>query len=99
MIYVFAIVLTHFLAGNPGLQHGEFDSVAASMNTLLVQGIFADQEDTIAKMLTLDWAYYFLFLLYMFLGSFTLMNMLIGVVCEIISETAAENREDALADA
>merc|ERR1719379_917885 len=44
-------------------------------------------------MLSLGWLYYILILLFMLIGSITLMNMLIGIVCEVLSNVAQEQQQ------
>jgi hypothetical protein len=86
-IYVFAIVFRELLTGT---QVGEdnFSSVPASMNFLLQQVVCGFDIDVAKSMLEAGWPFYVLFMLYAFLGSFTIMNMLIGVICQVVTDVA-----------
>jgi len=83
-IYVFAIAFTQLLAGGEGSE-GCFETVPQAMNCLLLNGVFSDQSSLITQMLDIHWAYYVGILIYMTIGSLTVLNMLIGVMCDVIS--------------
>merc|ERR1719277_1565411 len=84
IIYVFAILFTQLLSGTEA-GAGCFDNVPTSMNCLLLSGIFSDQADFVQKLLDADIMYYLLIMVYLILGSLVVMNMLIGVICEVVS--------------
>lgn len=91
-IYVFAIFFTQMLGERPDFE-GQFDTVLHGMNTLLVQGILADQADLINNMLATGSLYYWVILLYMLVAALTVANMLIGVICDLISKVSDEKQE------
>merc|ERR1740121_1009604 len=89
-MYVFAIIFTEVLQGEHA---GCFGSVFASMNCLLLNGIFADQASLIEQMLDKGFFYYILLLIFLVLASLTMLSMLVGVMCEVIGRTAEAERE------
>lgn len=95
IVYVFAVLFTQLLKGT-NVGKGCFENVPQSMNCLLLDGVFADQADFINKLLKYGLLYYFLILVYLVLGSLTVLNMLIGVICEVLSVTAQAEREENL---
>merc|ERR1719379_1650147 len=75
----------------------QFGSVALCMWTLGMDGTLMD---SIAQTLTslLDLGKYhvvFIFMIFMLLSAITVMNMLIGVLCEVVSAVAADEQEEA----
>jgi hypothetical protein len=93
IIYIFAILFTQTMSGTEAFA-GCFDNVPMSMNCLLLDGVFADQADFITKMLETDWLYYAAIVVYLFLTCLTVLNMLIGLVCEVISQAAQAESEE-----
>merc|ERR1719356_2447761 len=63
------------------------------MNCLLLQGVFADQAQIIQNMLDQGLIYYFLMVTFLVVVTMTVLNMLIGVMCELIGSTAECERE------
>jgi len=96
IIYVFAILLTQMLSGSTTGQEQKFETVPQSMNTLLLQGVFPDQGDAINALLAESLSYYFILLIYLVVGSLTVMNMLIGVICEVVTVVAQVEKEEAV---
>merc|ERR1719335_1957114 len=94
-LYVFAIMFTQILAGTE-TGAGLFDTVPQSFDTLLMTGVFTEQRETIDHMLDGSIVYYFLMIGYLMVASYTVLNMLIGVICEVISEVSAREKEDIL---
>jgi len=94
IIYVFAILLTQMLSETPTGIDQKFQTVPQSMNTLLLQGVFPDQGDAINALLAEDLSYYFILLAYLVIGSLTVMNMLIGVICEVVTVVAQVEKEE-----
>mmetsp|Transcript_88322 Transcript_88322/g.258153 ORF Transcript_88322/g.258153 Transcript_88322/m.258153 type:complete len:298 (-) Transcript_88322:1733-2626(-) len=94
VLYVFAIAFQQLLQGtDAGTQY--FDSVLAGMHTLWIKGALLDdissladalQQEGIPLMLLLD--------VFVLIATLTVMNMLIGVLCEVVSAVAAAERED-----
>jgi len=96
IIYVFAIMFTQLLWNDPAGQ-GCFETVPMAMNCLLMNGVFSDQAQFIDGLLSASIFYYVFVLCYMVLGSLTVMNMLIGVICEVVSVVAQTETDELLA--
>ncbi|CAE7205045.1 SCN5A [Symbiodinium microadriaticum] len=99
VVYVFAIFFTQLLDGKnapEGRVDEQFATVAVSMNTLLINGALPDQGDLINNLLALDDGpvYYAMILTYLLLSSLTVMNMLIGILCEVISVVSHVESEE-----
>lgn len=99
-LYIFAIVFSQQLADVEAMNQ-EFGSIPRSMWTLLLGGTFldnltailmniADNGGPMAPMMVC------LFLIFVLLSSLTILNMLIGVLCEVVSAVAAAEREKAI---
>jgi hypothetical protein len=86
-IYVFAIIFTSLLS-QTALGDEAFGGVLTSMHFLLVQVICGFDADFVTKMLGEGIFYYLLYLSYIFFASLTIMNMLIGVICQVVGEVA-----------
>merc|ERR1719330_856822 len=69
------------------------------MICLLHEGVFTEQSEFINKLLSVDWTYYAFMLMYLVLASLTVLNMLIGVLCEVVSVVAQVEREDMMVKA
>lgn len=95
IIYVFAIAFTQLLEGT---EVGEswFNSVPKSMNTLLLKGTMADQEAVVEYVSTQHVFFRFFMLLYILLASLTVMNMLVGILCEVVSVVSTVEKEELL---
>jgi uncharacterized membrane protein (GlpM family) len=96
--YVFAIILTQLSVGTE-MRQDFFTGVALSMYSLIVYGTFLDNladfcdaisaESTIAFMVVV---------VFVVLANLTVMNMLIGVLCEVISSVAQEEKESMITE-
>jgi len=93
IIYVFAVMFTQLLSGTE-VGAGCFDSVPEAMNCLLLEGVFTEQAEFIRKLLDADWKYYFFMLVYLLFVSLTVMNMLIAVLCEVVSVVAQVDKDE-----
>jgi hypothetical protein len=95
IVYIFAIVFTLLLSQSMSTDSsgtvfdaGQFENVHTALNYLLSQMICGPDADVIAKMLEEGVVYYVLYLTCIVLGNMTVMNMLIGVLCGVVQETA-----------
>eukprot|EP00441_Pelagodinium_beii_P035387 CAMPEP_0197635762 /NCGR_PEP_ID=MMETSP1338-20131121/11487_1 /TAXON_ID=43686 ORGANISM="Pelagodinium beii, Strain RCC1491" /NCGR_SAMPLE_ID=MMETSP1338 /ASSEMBLY_ACC=CAM_ASM_000754 /LENGTH=614 /DNA_ID=CAMNT_0043207887 /DNA_START=356 /DNA_END=2200 /DNA_ORIENTATION=- len=94
VLYIFGIAFTQVTSGS---QVGDdfFPFVTESMKTLLIYGTLLD--NVAGLMLALQqesvW-YWWLFLLFILLAALTVMNMLIGVLCEVVGAVAATEKEE-----
>mmetsp|Transcript_91232 Transcript_91232/g.257661 ORF Transcript_91232/g.257661 Transcript_91232/m.257661 type:complete len:227 (-) Transcript_91232:135-815(-) len=95
IVYVFAILFTQLLGDSPAGK-GRFEKVPMSMDYLMRQAFFSSQSDLIVDMLAQHWAYYVSIIVYLLVASMTIMNMLIGVICDSMTSLAEEEGEDML---
>jgi len=100
MVYVFSIAFTQLMDGKtqpPGTaSYDNFRTVGMSMNTLLLSGALPDQAGLITQMMDESPVYYLLMLAFLFIASLTVMNMLIGIVCDVITAVSEVERESIL---
>jgi len=100
IVYIFAILFTQLLdgknqeEGHPGYEY--FRSVPMSMNTLLLSGAFPDQADLVNSMGSKSAAYYLMMLVYLLVAGLTVMNMIVGILCELISVISSVEKENML---
>mmetsp|Transcript_64219 Transcript_64219/g.206870 ORF Transcript_64219/g.206870 Transcript_64219/m.206870 type:complete len:587 (-) Transcript_64219:118-1878(-) len=96
IMYIFAIAFTQLAKGSE-MGADFFSSVTESMYSLLIFGVFLDSLEFICTRIgnenTLCLVLFFVFVL---LAALTVMNMLIGVLCEVVSAVADVEREDML---
>jgi len=93
LLYVFGIAFTQLMIDT---EVGEemFGTVPASMFSLLVCGTLQDGiGDPLAELGRVHFFYGGLYLLFVLLATVTVMNMLIGVLCEVVSNVASVERE------
>merc|ERR1711970_1154913 len=84
IMYVFAIAFVQLADGTDvGLSH--FEAVPESMFTLLIYGVLLDNVGFLTKALGGEYVLASLFLLFILLAALTVMNMLVGVLCEVVS--------------
>merc|ERR1719456_149788 len=94
LLYVFAIAFTQLAAESPIIRDAYFKNVALSMYSLLIYGTFLDDlspfcDDIRAESIPC----LVLLLVFICLSALTVMNMLIGVLCEVVSAVAATEKE------
>lgn len=95
IIYVFAIAFRQLLDGT---QTGEdsFPNVLDAMYTLLIDSALPDQGSLVRALADTHIAYLFLALLFFLLSSITVMNMLIGILCEVVAVVSSVEKEEML---
>lgn len=91
-IYVFAIAFVQLL-DDSDMKEEYFRTVPKSMSTLLLDGTLPDHEEIVSLIATENWIYGAVFLFYMLLGSLTVMNMLVGVLVEVVSVVSSVEKE------
>lgn len=96
VIYVFGIIFVELFSGQDDRLKGKFDTVPQSMNFLLTQVLTGFDADFLANICDVGLPYYFMFILYYILASLTIMNMLIGILCDVVATVAEAENEDAL---
>jgi voltage-gated sodium channel len=99
ILYVFAIVFRMQLGGPEYEMTEFFGSVPSAMICLFYSGTLGDNitfifEEVRKKKASMA----FVYLIYVFLTMFTVLNMLIGVLCEVVSAVDAKSKEDILID-
>eukprot|EP00747_Dinoflagellata_sp_TGD_P093258 gnl/TRDRNA2_/TRDRNA2_165706_c3_seq2.p1 gnl/TRDRNA2_/TRDRNA2_165706_c3~~gnl/TRDRNA2_/TRDRNA2_165706_c3_seq2.p1 ORF type:complete len:693 (-),score=136.45 gnl/TRDRNA2_/TRDRNA2_165706_c3_seq2:199-2277(-) len=99
LIYVFAIVLHMLLKDEPSVSR-EFETLPRVMWTLMLQGTFMDNVGEV--LMTMQdigklnsWLGVGVFVIFILLSAVTVMNMLIGVLCEVVSAVSNNEREEA----
>eukprot|EP00427_Karlodinium_veneficum_P064506 CAMPEP_0169323314 /NCGR_PEP_ID=MMETSP1017-20121227/9882_1 /TAXON_ID=342587 /ORGANISM="Karlodinium micrum, Strain CCMP2283" /LENGTH=254 /DNA_ID=CAMNT_0009417905 /DNA_START=190 /DNA_END=950 /DNA_ORIENTATION=- len=63
------------------------------MNELVIQILCGPDPDLMMSLLDYDWIYYAIFLLFLVINVLTVMNLLIGILCDAVS-TVAQNAKD-----
>eukprot|EP00747_Dinoflagellata_sp_TGD_P112815 gnl/TRDRNA2_/TRDRNA2_171563_c7_seq1.p1 gnl/TRDRNA2_/TRDRNA2_171563_c7~~gnl/TRDRNA2_/TRDRNA2_171563_c7_seq1.p1 ORF type:complete len:375 (+),score=69.68 gnl/TRDRNA2_/TRDRNA2_171563_c7_seq1:365-1489(+) len=94
IMYIFGIVLRQLSVGTP-LAESTFTSVGAGMYLLVTCGTFLDDVgDLLSTTGEQHWIFPVSVLIFILIGTFTVLNMLIGVLCEVVSAVAAAEKED-----
>merc|ERR1719350_1747308 len=99
LVYVFAIFLYMFLK-DENLLPKKFGTLGLCMWTLMLDGTIMDNPGSVLRPL-LDQSTFAsviavcVFLLFVLLSASTVMNMLIGVLCEVVSAVGHHEREEA----
>jgi voltage-gated sodium channel len=98
LIYVFAIVFRMMLGSDAQMQH-LFGGMPLAMANLFYIGTLGDNIGLVfLEIGGVNPACGFLFLLYIFLTMFTVLNMLIGVLCEVVAAISEQSKEEILVD-
>jgi len=93
IIYVFAIAFTQMSKGT-GLGKDMFDTVPQSMVTLLLAGMAPDLTDLIQVELAGEhFVFAFIFFIYILIATFTVLNMLIGVLVNVVGAVTLLEKE------
>lgn len=91
--YVFGILFKQ-LTEDSEIGNEFFGSVPAAMHTLLVHGTFLDDlADLIFPITEANLFWTLIFYVYVLFSALTVMNMLIGVLCEVVTAVAATEKE------
>merc|ERR1719359_2222348 len=94
VIYAYAIIFTMSLAGTE-VGDGVFDDVLMSMNTLMLPVFCGADSRLILQLLDFGWMYYFTFLTFLLVSNLTLLNMLIAILCDVVSTVSRESLDEA----
>lgn len=94
ILYVFAIAFTQLAMDKEHIRETYFTNVALSMYSLLIYGTFLDDLSQFCDDIRRE-SEPILILVFLFicLSALTVMNMLIGVLCEVVSAVAATEKE------
>mmetsp|Transcript_95663 Transcript_95663/g.275643 ORF Transcript_95663/g.275643 Transcript_95663/m.275643 type:complete len:663 (+) Transcript_95663:105-2093(+) len=98
--YVFGIAFKQLVgdAARAGSGRVYFGTVATAMHTLLLEGALLDGTGSLVKALSRESLVYVVVLyFYVMLAALTVMNMLVGVLCEVVSDVNATEKDQARA--
>jgi len=92
-IYVFSIFFTQLASENQAL-NVYFHGVGQSMYSLAMHGVFLEDLIVLMDALKAENALLFVaFFLFVMIASMTMMNMLIGVLCEVVTAVSSTEKE------
>merc|ERR1719375_1037349 len=96
LLYVFAIILHNQVSKEENLSE-TFGTLGLCMWTLWVHGALTDGfSEVMQEMLDMELYHVIVvFNVFLLLTSLTLMNMLIGVLCEVVTAVGIEEKEEA----
>lgn len=96
LTYVFAIAFVQMTEGTQvGRQH--FSTVFEAMYNLLLFGTFLDSAGLLANRLLKEHVFFVaVFFVFILFAALTVLNMLVGVLCEVVSAVAATEKEEML---
>jgi len=98
LLFVFGVIFRSVFKDTPEMEEF-FGAVSQSSWTLLLYGTLLDGPGALlAPMWKVQPIMCWVFLMFIFLSSFTVLNMLIGVLCEVVSGVTAEEKEQAEID-
>mmetsp|Transcript_123780 Transcript_123780/g.228138 ORF Transcript_123780/g.228138 Transcript_123780/m.228138 type:complete len:742 (-) Transcript_123780:215-2440(-) len=92
-VFIFGILFTELLKDVSPFK-ADFATVPKSMYTLFLQVICGVDSDWLGQLQAASAVYYVVYLIFTFLSVFTLLNMLIGVLCDVVSNVADEEKEN-----
>jgi len=95
ILYIFGIGFVQLMKGTPS---GDelFPNVPAAMNSLLLQGILPDEAAMVEQVGEDGGVYKAIVLFYIVLAGLCVMNMLVGVLCEVVSVVSSVEKESML---
>jgi hypothetical protein len=93
ILYFFAIVFRQ-ITDDTALGEALFPSVPDAMRSLLLDGVLPDQASIVNQCLDDSWILGILILLFVLLATLTVMNMLVGVLCEVVSVVSSVEKEE-----
>jgi hypothetical protein len=93
VLYVFGIAFVQLLTGLDAYNKG-FRTVPEAMHTLLLRGTLMDEIGSVVRQLSRAHVLYaVVFYFFVLISALTVMNMLIGVLCEVVSAVSATETE------
>jgi len=90
--YVFALVFQQ-LTQNTQVGEKHFGSLWQAFYTLMIVTLLPDNAPLMTELLGEAWLLALLFLIFVFVGALTIMNMLLGVLCDVVRDVAATDKE------
>lgn len=92
MIYIFAIAFTQ-MCEDTDFGNEYFPTVPIAMNNLLLKGTLPDLAQFVEDAGREGWFFQVLMLVFILLSSLTVLNMLVGVLVEVVSVVSAVEKE------
>jgi len=92
VIYIFSVAFRHLTDGS-SIGDKYFPTVPFGMKALLLYGILPDQGEIADELGAEDAFYLVTFLIFILMGSLTVMNMLVGVLVEVVSVVSHLEKE------
>jgi len=93
IIYVFAVCLTQITDGSD-VHEVYFGTIMQSMSTLLLRGVLADLADIVMNLGEANYGFAVVMLFFILMSTLTVMNMLVGVLVEVVSVVSAVEKEE-----
>jgi voltage-gated sodium channel len=93
LLYVYAVVCRQLSFQYPEMEAMYFWSVPASMNTLVLDGILPQHARLVRDMTDAEPWLWILIISFLVLAVITIMNMLIGVLVDVVAAVAATEKE------
>jgi len=93
VLYVFAILFVELLSGSH-VGESKFENVPQAMNYLLIQLLCGFDVEFMTNMVNTGLVYYVIYLIFVLLANMTIMNMLIGILCEVVAGVSEAEKED-----
>lgn len=90
IIYVFSVTLVQV---TKGADESLFSNVPETMLTLLLRCILPDHAGFVAEVLAESWLLAIMLLVFVLMGDLTVMNMLVGVLVEVVMAVSQVERE------
>jgi hypothetical protein len=95
ILYIFGIAMVQ-LTKDTEVGDELFKTVPGAMDTLLLQGILPDEAALVDECEKAGALYKAIALVYILLAGLTVMNMLVGVLCEVVSVVSSVEKESLL---
>jgi len=97
-VYIFAIIIrSQFKPTNNPYLEARFDHLQDTMWNLLVRGAFLDGPRTMgANILQVKAAMIIVFVVFLWISALMILNMLVGLLCDVVEAVAAAEKEKAM---
>jgi hypothetical protein len=95
ILYIFGICFVQ-LGDGTEVGKAHFATVPQAMYTLMIHGVFLDSVGKLTLKLFESWILAVVFFVFILLGAMMVMNMLIGVLCQVVSAVSATEQEEML---
>jgi len=98
-LYIYAITFRQLTAGLD-MVHSDvyFESIPTAVSYLLLDGVLPDNAEMVKDLSEDHWTLAFVHLTFILVSSLTILNMLIGVLCEVVSTVSEVEREEMAAE-